>query len=361
MPRLRPRRSFPAPALFAAALVASAVPLSGQMALDGPVPPLFAEEAPLEIRIESNFRQILRDREEENPEHEGVVVVTHADGTEASWPVQVRTRGRFRLMSRTCDFPPIRLNFPKSAVEGGVFEGQDKVKLVTHCRDRYEPRVVREYVVYRLYNVLTSASFRVRMARVTYVDTSGEEETIERLAFFIEMEESLAERLNGEVIPDEDLDGGLHPARVLNADAVRVNLFEYMVGNTDFSLYGSTGQGLHNIVPVELENGTVLPVPYDFDWTGVVDAPYAEPNRTLGIRSVTDRVYRGLCRPGVDYPALYRSFEARRDDLMAVVVGEPLLPDEDRDELVEYLEDFWETIGDEGRAERRIERACRPV
>lgn len=253
------------------------------------------------------------------------------------------------------------MNFIKGEVEGTVFEDQDKVKLVTHCKDRYEGEVVKEFLVYRLYNAITPSSFHVRMARVTWVDTSGENETIERLAFFIEMEEAVAERLGGEVIPDSTLADGLHPARVQATEAGRVNLFNYMVGNTDFSLYASTGEGLHNIVPVERADGRVIPVPYDFDWTGLVNAPYARPDASLGIRRVTDRVYRGLCRPNLDYSALFQVFQSRRAEMMALVETELLLDEDDREDAVDYLNDFWETIESDRNAQRRIEGACRPI
>jgi len=326
------------------------------------VPPLFAAETPLEIRIESDFRQIRRDRRDENPEHEGIVVVGEDDGTETEWPVQVRTRGNFRLQSNVCDFPPIRLNFPKSQVEGGVFEGQDKIKLVTHCRDRYREELLREYLAYRIYNTVTDQSFRVRMARVTYVDTSGREDPLTRNAFFIEMEEALAERLGGEVIPDEELEDGLHPARVSAENAARVDLFAYMVGNTDYTMYfPSDNGGLHNIVPVHREGGMVVAVPYDFDWTGLVDAPYSEPNPALGLRSVTDRIYRGMCRPGMDYAAAYRVFIAARPEIEALVTGMDIMEEDERRDVARYLEDFWETVTDDGQARRRIEGACRPI
>jgi hypothetical protein len=326
------------------------------------VPPLFASEAPLEIRIESDFGQIRRDRADENPEYQGLVFVREAGGGESEWPVQIRTRGNFRLMSRICEFPPIRLNFPKRAVEGGVFEGQDKIKLVTHCRDRYEQQVLREYLAYRIFNQITDESFRVRMAHVTYVDTSGREDPLTRVAFFIEMEEALADRLGGTVIPDEELAAGLHPARILGPNAVRVDLFAYMVGNTDYTMYfPSVNGGLHNIVPVQRENGTVVAVPYDFDLTGLVDAPYAEPSEEVEIRRVTDRIYRGVCRPGLDYGAAYAEFTTRKPVIESMIAEMDLMEDDERRDVTRFLDDFWRTIEDDGRARQRIERACRPT
>ncbi|HSG46271.1 MAG TPA: hypothetical protein VLA43_00525, partial [Longimicrobiales bacterium] len=133
------------------------------------------------------------------------------------------------------------------------------------------------------------------------------------------------------------------------------------VGNTDFSLYGAPGTAPHNSVPVRWGAGRVIPVPYDFDWTGFVRAPYARPDPSLGIRNVRQRAYRGLCRPGLDYEALYASFLARRDELTAVVRDEALLEADERKEALEYLDDFWETLESDRDRTRRIQEACRPI
>jgi hypothetical protein len=353
--------------LIPAALFALVLPLPAQEApsLGEPLP-LFRSHDPLVLRIEADFDALKDDRDDENEERPGEVYLVQDDGTEVLFPVQIRTRGRFRLQSNTCEFPPLRLNFKKGQLDESLFDGQDKVKLVTHCRngDRYEQNVVKEYLVYRLYNVLTPLGFQVRMAHITYVDTSGEDDPIERLGFFIEMEETLAERLGGSLIPDEVQATGIHPARITNEHATRVSLFEYMVGNTDFSLYGSLGGAPsppHNAVPIEREMGGIVPVPYDFDWTGLVNAPYARPDPSLRKRNVRQRVFRGLCRPGVDYPALYASFLSQREALTAVVRDEALLTEDTREEVLEYLDEFWETIQDERDARRRIEEDCRRV
>jgi hypothetical protein len=352
--------------LLSAALLALAPPLTAQEPALGDPLPLFQAHDLLTLRIEADFDALKDDRDDENEERPGQVYLIRADGTEVPFPVQIRTRGRFRLQSNTCDFPPLRLNFRKGQVEESLFDGQDKVKLVTHCRggDQYEQNVVKEYLVYRLYNVLTPLSFQVRMARITYVDTSGEDDPVERLAFFIEMEESLAERLAGVIVPEEEQESGIHPARVTNDHALRVSLFQYMVGNTDFSMYGSlsgTRSPPHNSVPVERESGGIVPVPYDFDWTGLVNARYARPDPSLGTRNVRQRVFRGLCRPGVDYASYYAFFQSHRAELTATVADEPLLGEDEREDTLEYLDDFWETIENERNARRRIEEACRRI
>lgn len=316
-----------------------------------PLPPLFAEREPLRVTIEADFDQLRDDRDEENEERPGTF--TLADGT--TLPVDIRTRGNFRLRSGNCPFPPLRLDFPRDSLGGTVLDGQNRLKMVTHCRDSgpFEQNVLQEYLAYRIYNLVTDLSFRVRLARVTYVDVAGEEDTIERWAFLIEHDDALAARLGGEELEPEEM---LHPARVRTEVAAPLNLFQFMIGNTDYSLYE-----LHNSVLIETPDRGVIPVPYDFDWSGLVDAPYAEPAPTLGTRNVRDRVYRGLCRPDVDYPALFQRFQALRPEVEAMIRDQVGMTDRAREDTLEYIEGFYDVLDSERRRTRDIVEGCRPI
>lgn len=329
----------------------AALPAAGQR----PDPaPLFASVEPLEIVLTADFDALAGDRDQDEEERDGTAVVTSPDGAILEIPVEIRTRGNFRLQRSTCRFPPLRLDVPRKRVAGSVMDGEDKLKLVGPCRDgeEWDQRVLKEYLVYRLFNEITDKSFRVRLARITYVqaaETGGPEEARTHWGFLIEDEDRLAERLGGALLDVEEI----HPARLVGENTGPVVLFQYMVGNTDFSLFGD-----HNVKLVE-RGRRVIPVPYDFDWTGVVDAPYAEPDPSLGIRSVRDRVFRGLCRPDVDYDGLYARFRERRAAMEELIRGQVGLDPEARDDVVDYLNGFWRIIDDPDEAGRRIERACR--
>jgi hypothetical protein len=320
------------------------------------VAPLFQEHEPLRLRIEADFKELRDDRDEDAEERDGTLVIIAADGSEEAFPLEIRTRGRFRLLSSTCRFPPLRLDVPRSQMDGTPFEDQDKLKLVTHCRDddRYEQNAIKEYLVYRIYNLLTPNSFQARLARITYLDVTGEDDTVERWGFIIEAEEALAERLGATVV--EDQPNGVHPARIPDDAAGLLNLFEYMVGNTDYSIYGQ-----HNVVGFESAEAMIIPVPYDFDWTGLVNAPYAKPDPSLQIRSVRRRVYRGLCRPRIDYAAIYAQMLSKRDAITEMVSAESRLGDDEREDVLDFLEEFWETLEDPGDAKSRIEDRCRSL
>ncbi len=316
--------------------------------------PLFQDHEPLRLRIEADFNALRRDRDEDAEERDGMLVIIGDDGSEEVFPLEIRTRGRFRLLSSTCRFPPLRLDVPRSQMEGTPFEDQDKLKLVTHCRDdeRYEQNSIKEYLVYRIYNLLTPNSFQARLARITYHDVSGDDDTVERWGFVIEAEEAVAERLGATLV--EENPNGVHPARVPNEAAGLLNLFQYMVGNTDYSIYGQ-----HNVVAFERPDASILPIPYDFDWTGLVNAPYARPDPSLQIRTVRRRIYRGLCRPGLDFAAVNAEVLAKRDAITELVRSESRLGDDERDDVLDFLEEFWETLADPGDAKKAIEDSCR--
>ncbi len=343
--------------VIAGAAAGCGIPLSASAQTELPPPEgvqlLFRSPLPLELRIEADFTALRGDRAEENDERPARLVLSGEGDDAPAFDVELRTRGHFRLQSNVCGFPPLRLDVPRRRMEGTPFEDQDKLKIVTHCRDTpgWDRHALREYLAYRIYNRLTDASLQVRLARITWVDTGGAE-PLERWAFLIEDEDALAERLGGTWFPEDD--GPVDPARIGDDDALRVDLFQYLVGNTDYSIYG-----LHNVVVLMPAEGRGIPVPYDFDWTGLVNAPYSVPDPSLGIDDVRERVYRGLCRPRMEYDAAYRRFLDQRDGIEALIRDVPGLEADDRTDLLEFLEPVWDMLDNPDRARRAIERSCR--
>ena len=135
---------------------------------------------------------------------------------------------------------------------------------------------------------------------------------------------------------------------------MRVSIFQYMVGNTDWSMVA-----FHNSEVIQNSEGIYVPVPYDFDWTGFVAAPYARPDERLGIRSVRQRIYRGFCRPNFDISTVYAQFLRLRDDFEALYTGQDELEEANQREAVAYLASFYEDIRTRERARDRLEKNCR--
>ncbi len=315
------------------------------------VPPLFASHETLELRIEANFEKIHKERKANAKYYPATLRVEGPDGTEQELELKIKTRGIFRLKKNICPDPPLMLNFPKSKLEGTVFEGQDKLKLVTHCRDKdnYEQNTLEEYLIYRTYNLLTDRGFRVRLARVTYVDVRGEDVDLVRYGFIIEHEDALAGRLNGKIVEAREAPPGL----LRDGDAALVSVFQYMIGNTDFSVVF-----FHNIKLVQTAEG-YLPIPYDYDWTGMVDARYAKPNTRFGTSSVRDRVYMGYCRPSVDFSLIYELFQENREATFSLIANQEGLNQSNRERATTYIEDFYEILDDPGKAAWDMEGSCK--
>ena len=336
-----------------AALVSiAAVGASGQVTAPGerPIPALFSSQEVIEFTIETDYGALRGDRTQDSEYRPAILRLTDDEGAERSIDIRVRTRGNFRLAN--CRFPPLRVNFPRTRVGGTVFDGQNGIKLVSHCRDGDddEQNVIEEYLVYRTFNLLTDESFRVRLARVTYAD--GDDDPVVRYAFFIEEAEAMAERLGAQYLDVRQAS----PRDFGTEQAVRVSVFQYMVGNTDWSMVN-----FHNTEVLQNSEGVYVPVPYDFDWTGFVSARYARPDERLRIRNVRQRIYRGFCRPNFDFSRVYAQFVEISTDLEALYTGQEGLEEGNRRDAVEYLDDFYEDIESPQRARSRLERDCRSM
>jgi len=315
---------------------------------------LFQSDAPLVLELEADFGQLLKDRGQESEERPGRMTLQRPGG-EVSVPLKLRTRGNFRLRDHICPFPPLRLNFPTDSIAGTPLEGQDKLKLVTHCRDwdRYEQNVLEEYLAYRIYNLLTDVGFRVQLALITYRDTSGEHSAVSRLGFLIEDEEALAARLGGQMLEVPSA----HPDDFVPRQAGLMYVFEFMIGNTDWSLVQ-----FHNVKLIRIVS-EYFPIPYDFDFSGLVDAPYAGPNPALAqrISTVSERLYWGICSDDIDYRVLFDHFNGHREAILELIQGQAGLTERNARLASAYVESIYEIINDRKEADRMIVKASRRV
>ena len=314
---------------------------------------LFADEAPIEFTLIANYGALARDRDTLSTKRfDGTLVFTDSSGAERRLPVSLRTRGHFRLMSRNCRFVPIRIDFPDSGRKGTPFAGQTGLKLGTHCQNgdrRYDAYTRREYLAYRLFNVITPMSFRARMATGTYVDSASGKPVATHTAMFIENEDDLATRMGGKV---RDMRGALFDD--LQSDQLlRVVLFQYLIGNTDFSF-----AALHNTRVVQTRDGTVYPVAYDFDFSGLVAAHYATPDPRMGILKVTDRRFRGPCRPLDAYLAAVEPFVSKKAAMLAEVDRVPGITKYDRSWANEFLGEFFRRVEKPQEVKRHIVDMC---
>lgn len=327
-----------------------------------PVTALFASDEILTVTIEGPLSSIFKERDDDKEEFDATLRYAVADGGEVTVPIELRTRGAFRLQQRVCSFPPLRVDVDSADVEGTLFAGLDKIKVVTHCQDKreeYEQNTLLEYLLYRAYNLFTEESFRARLAHITYVDTDAKRDTVTRYAFFIEPVEVLAARNGYEVLEVPQVP----PSQMQQGSLTRYEMYQYMIGNTDWDPF-KPKQGepfcCHNGELIgSMMDIVVIPVPYDFDWSGVVNARYAKPAEVLGIRTVRQRRFWGICRSDAEWRALIPEFQARQDAVYQLFRSQPGLEPKRVEQTLEYLDEFYKLIGDADDAVGLFGRECR--
>ena len=343
------------PHFWIAALALVLAPFaSSASAKDGEPKQLFRDETPIQITIDGPLKKIASKAKYSTDEYPGTLTV---DGK--TIPIQLQARGLSRRTGYGCQFPPLRVIFPTKPADG-LFKGQEKLKLVVHCRnqDKYEQYELREYEVYKLYNILTPKSFKVRLARVNYRN-DGKDWT-QRWGFFIEDTDDMAHRIGGKEVHVQRINASLLDPE----DAARTALFQYMVANFDWEfLAGPKGTDCCHNAKLVSANGEALapitPVPYDFDYTGFVDPPYAVIPPSWNVSSTRDRYYWGMCMHNAEVHRLASEFLAARPAMEAQINGNSALEQGTKDTILKFLDGFWEDISSDEEIDKRVLRTCR--
>jgi hypothetical protein len=315
------------------------------------VPSLYRSETPLAITFRTNIKQIRRDKGDTPPWRWASLTYNDSAGKPVDVPARVRVRGIWRL--KHCEFPPIRLNFAGKDTKNTVFDGLDKPKLVNYCRDndQYEQYMLQEAQLYRIYQLLTPISHRVRVVRLTYLDSASGKKEAERYAMIVEDPDQLANRLLAKPIKQK----GASPADMEPKELALAYMFLYFIGNLDFSF-----NGLHNTELLGTMDGRILPVAYDFDYAGAVNASYAVPPPNYGVPNVRTRKFLASCEISPEFPGAVNRLVEKKDAIYALYhdeIGKLMSPSVVRQTL-EYFDDFFDQVKSQNDAERNIFRKC---
>lgn len=297
---------------------------------------LIYDEDIVEITLETDMVRLVENIKTENYQS-AIFSFNNKQGETLAFQAEIRPRGHFRR--RVCDFPPIKIKFPKEKLVGADIKPHNKLKLVTHCLDDKndgQENLLKEYLAYKMYGELTDQSYRAQLIRINYVDLKGNLSKIKRYAILLEDTDEMAERLGGEECDclnptKEQLDmrlEGIH------------SMFQYMIGNEDWSV--SMSRNLKMIKPQD--GGKWKPVPYDFDFSGLVGASYALPNSQLGLTSVQDRLYLGMPLENTELEYLFSYFRSKKAALLQIVEDCKYMSRSGRNEVTDYLQSFFQTI-----------------
>jgi hypothetical protein len=281
-----------------------------------------------------------------------------AGGVQNTIDAEVSLRGITRR--RVCDFPPLKLHFDKEKLKGTEFRGNKSLKLVTYCdtNSKYEQYYIKEFLTYRIYNLITDYSFRVRPMMIDYKDSERDGQSITRFGFVIEDIDDVAKRNDL-----EELSIAKVPYRDLEPVTTnRLSIFQFMIGNLDFAVTDGPKDDscCHNSRVIGSGNDDPkYSIPYDFDSSGLVNTHYAAPPDGLKVRNIRQRLYRGFCVNNDELPGTVALFNEKKPEILALFQNDPHLTDRYREDAIDYIDDFYRIINDSKRFQKDIIDKCR--
>lgn len=295
---------------------------------------LVQEDLP-KLAIEMDFKMLFDDRRMMNYQ-KAALSLTMDDGSIWTDKVNVKTRGKFRSLK--CDNPPLKIKFPKKALKARGLNKLNEFKLVYPCKTQkaHQKFVLKEYLVYKLYNVLTDYSLRVQLVDLMLKDSMDHLPPITAKGFLIEHREELIARIDAKMSDIKCM----KPIQLSNYDYTLFQVFEFFIGNTDWLL-----PTCKNAEVISLEDGTMIPIPYDFDFSGMVNADYAIPNSSLPVKYITDRYFLGHKKKMEDLVPVFEVFQNKKEALINTINTFEYLPKSERRIMVKYLQSFYKILG----------------
>lgn len=313
---------------------------------------LFEDTPPIELTLKSDFRHLIRKKYADDYQ-DAILEMPYNDTILITREIKIKPRGNFRRSN--CYYPPIMLNFPRKKVAMEHLKEFDKLKLVQLCKKgkNFEDYLLREYYAYRIYELITPFSFRVRLLRIHYVDTSGKNKPMTNFAFLIENINQMASRLHALPIKTENI----HSERTNRQLIAILYMFQFMIGNTDFSI-----PALHNIKlikPLDEDVFKPIAIPYDFDYSGIVNAYYAIPPSEYPIKTVRERYYLGFCREDWEIRDIFTLFNEKKQAIYSLIETSPWLDPKEQINITGYLDEFYALIENADDAIRYFKARCR--
>ena len=299
---------------------------------------LFEGDTPIDITLISDFTSFVKPNNDDK--YMPAKLIVHLPNNDSIVKnIRIKTRGKQR--KEMCNFPPIKLNFKTDPIKNPDYEGINKMKMVTFCKESkiFNDYILKEYLIYRIYNLITDYSFKVRLLKIDYEDTGKKGMNTSKFGFVIEPLKALAKRLNAvevesKAIPYSQLDP-------LSAD--RVALFNYMIGNTDW--YYKSSHNIKFIKVLDLNVTGAYVIPYDFDFSGFVNTHYAMPQEWSMSETIQERDYMGFCRPtDTNFEILKKEFLNAEQKIYDLIENFEYLPKSEKKRLKWYMEEFYKEL-----------------
>jgi hypothetical protein len=305
----------------------------------------FEDESIIDATLEMDMKDLLGKKQKERflP---ATITMNFSDGSNITEKIEASARGNMRR--ETCFMPGLKLNFRKDSTSR-LYRFKE-LKLSNGCNtgDEAGQLVIKEFLAYKIYNLLTDKSLRVRLMKMNFKDAAGKRKPYTQFAFLIEDVDDMAKR-NGMI----EIEGVTFNTELTNRNQMTlVTLFEYLIGNTDWSV-----PAYHNVKLIgPKDDNTTRPfvVAYDFDICGFVDPPYATIDEQLQplISTVRERLNRGFPRTMEELKEAIQIFNAKKDQIYNLVKNNEYLSAKQKSITVDYLDDFYKTINDDRQVKK---------
>lgn len=298
---------------------------------------IFADTALFQIRIMCQLRNLCRDVGQKRYYHPATVTYLRGSDT-VSLEALARTSGKMRRDHSVCNFPPVTLRFSQGSEQDSLFMAGNRYKIFSSCQRNlksFELYVVEEYLIYRIYNILSPYSFRSRLLSITWYDSENPGNSFTRYALMVESVQEFCQRLG----ITEKTTHNLADDSLQRENTTKLALFQYLIGNTDWSIHA-----LHNIRVFNVRGNKPVAVPYDFDYSGLINAPYAEPAPELKIPSVRVRYYNGHCRTMEEIAPVIEFYNQHKKEIISLFAECPYLDERSKTKAIKYIEAFYKEI-----------------
>ena len=313
---------------------------------------LFASDEILQMTLSLNIREFLKTKNK--PEYlDATLIVKTGDRDSITQPIKIKARGEMRRSY--CSFPPVMLKFKSDGSEDDpIIQDKGTLKLVTHCnlRTLNEGYVLKEYLIYKLFNLVTPYSFHTRLVKIRYIDINKTDKAFTTYGFLIENEDEMAERNKSVVIENKNLS----QKNMINTEMARVAVFNYMIGNTDWTVPFQ-----HNVKvlkSLQALSDKAIPVAYDFDYSGFVNTVYSIPQENLPIKTVTERYFMGACWKEEELYPIVEEFWQLKDQFFATIHDFEYLTSYDKKWTVNYIDSFFKMYKNPKIMANELSRAC---
>lgn len=311
---------------------------------------LFDSDEVLDITLKGNIATLLKNRRNEAKYFSVILTYKNERGKEVSFPIQVKTRGHFRRQKANCNYPPLLLKLSGKGKPSDYFPANSSLKLVMPCKsDKF---IVYEWLAYKLYNLVTTQSFRARLVKVTLQDENSKKIVEPFYGIILEEENQMAKRNNDIVLKKK-----IRPQEVMQPSFLKMAMFEYLISNTDWSV-----EYLQNIKLIAADS-TAAPVavPYDFDLAGIVNSPYAKPAEELKLNSVRERRYRGYCVQDVKlFDSTVAFYNGLKTKIYEMYTSCSLLDSKYVMATIKFLDEFYATINNPKFLKKEFQYPCDP-